>query len=95
MRKRMKISVKQQDVSNKQEDAWTTKATVLIEQHLSESDFSVENFSEEMNMSRSALYKKLMAATGKSPLEFHGEPSDSSMVCARLSAGGQPLHLLR
>lgn len=64
------VSVKQQDVSNKQEDAWTTKATALIEQHLSESDFSVENFSEEMNMSRSALYKKLMAATGKSPLEF-------------------------
>ena len=54
----------------RQEEAWIAKATALIEQHLSDSEFSVENFSEEMNMSRSALYKKLMAATGKSPLEF-------------------------
>jgi len=45
-------------------------ATEVIEKHLDESEFSVENFSMEMNLSRSALYKKLMAATGKSPLEF-------------------------
>lgn len=64
------VSLKQEDISRKQEDAWIAKATALIELHLSDSEFSVENFSEEMNLSRSALYKKLMAATGKSPLEF-------------------------
>ena len=63
-------SGKQNDVLKRQEEAWIAKATALIEQHLSDSEFSVENFSEEMNMSRSALYKKLMAVTGKSPLEF-------------------------
>ena len=64
------VSLKQEDISRKQEDAWIAKATALIELHLSDSEFSVENFSEEMNLSRSALYKKLMVATGKSPLEF-------------------------
>lgn len=64
------FTIKQEEALRKQEEAWIAKATALIEQHLSDSEFSVENFSEEMNMSRSALYKKLMAATGKSPLEF-------------------------
>ena len=68
--KQEEASGKQNDVLKRQEEAWIAKATALIEQHLSDSEFSVENFSEEMNMSRSALYKKLMAATGKSPLEF-------------------------
>ncbi len=46
------------------------KATQIIEEHIDATDFSVEALSEEMNLSRSALYKKLMTATGKSPLEF-------------------------
>lgn len=45
-------------------------AIQVIEKHLDDTEFSVEAFSEEMNLSRSALYKKLMTATGKSPLEF-------------------------
>ena len=61
---------KEPETSNKQEDAWIRRATAVIENHLAESEFSVENFSEEMNLSRSALYKKLMSTTGKSPLEF-------------------------
>lgn len=61
---------KEPDVQRKQEDAWIARATAIIEQHLTDSEFSVENFSEEMNLSRSALYKKLMATTDKSPLEF-------------------------
>ena len=60
----------EQETSNKQEDAWIAKASAIIEHHLSDSEFSVESFSEEMNLSRSALYKKMMATTGKSPLEF-------------------------
>mgnify|MGYP000603369873 FL=1 len=34
------------------------------------SEFSVEELSAQIGMSRSGLYKKLMQITGKSPLEF-------------------------
>ena len=37
---------------------------------MSNSDFSVEDFSAAVGMTRSHLYKKLMAITGKSPLEL-------------------------
>lgn len=46
------------------------KATKIVEEHLSDTDFSVEAFGEAMCMSRSALYKKLMAISGRSPIEF-------------------------
>ncbi|WP_196795664.1 two-component regulator propeller domain-containing protein [Segatella oris] len=46
------------------------QATETVEAHLADAEFSVERFSEEMNLSRSALYKKLMNETGQSPLEF-------------------------
>ena len=49
---------------------FVSRATAVVESHLADNDFSVEQFSEEMLHSRSALYKKLMAATGKSPLDF-------------------------
>lgn len=46
------------------------KAHEVIQQHLADADFSVEDFAREMLVSRSALYKKLMATTGVSPIEF-------------------------
>lgn len=46
------------------------QATAIVEAHLADAAFSVERFSEEMNLSRSALYKKLMSETGQAPLEF-------------------------
>lgn len=33
-------------------------------------DFSVEDFSAAMHMNRVTLYRKILALTGKSPLEF-------------------------
>lgn len=42
----------------------------VVELSLSDSDFSVEDLSRELAMSRVHLYKKLQALTGKSPLEF-------------------------
>jgi DNA-binding response OmpR family regulator len=42
----------------------------FVEQHISDPDFSVEDLSRELAMSRVHLYKKLQALTGKSPLEF-------------------------
>lgn len=46
------------------------KAITLVEKNISEPKFSVEDLSHELGMSRVYLYKKLMAITGKSPIEF-------------------------
>lgn len=42
----------------------------IVEEHIADADFSVEDLSHELGMSRVHLYKKLQALTGKSPLEF-------------------------
>jgi signal transduction histidine kinase/ligand-binding sensor domain-containing protein/DNA-binding response OmpR family regulator len=42
----------------------------IVEDHISDPDFSVEELSREMAMSRVHLYKKLLSLTGKSPIEF-------------------------
>lgn len=47
-----------------------TRAMQVVQDHLSEATFTVENLSTEVGMSRGHLYKKLMLITGKSPLEF-------------------------
>nr|WP_321408583.1 two-component regulator propeller domain-containing protein [uncultured Carboxylicivirga sp.] len=46
------------------------KAISCVEKNISEARFSVEDLSRELGMSRVYLYKKLMAITGKSPVEF-------------------------
>lgn len=46
------------------------RAHDVVQQHLADADFSVEDFAREKLVSRSALYKKLMATTRVSPIEF-------------------------
>ncbi|HEY4149182.1 MAG TPA: two-component regulator propeller domain-containing protein [Chitinophagaceae bacterium] len=46
------------------------QALELVEKNISEPDFSVEDMSKALYMSRVALYKKLIALTGKTPIEF-------------------------
>lgn len=46
------------------------KAIRIVEENMDNSEFSVEDFSAQIGVSRSGLYKKLMSITGKSPLEF-------------------------
>ena len=41
-----------------------------IEEHIQDMDYSVAQLSASVGMTRGHLYKKLMAITGKSPLEF-------------------------
>ncbi|MNS53355.1 HTH-type transcriptional regulator ChbR [compost metagenome] len=43
---------------------------LVIEKNISNSEFSVEELSAEVNMSRVALYKKVLTLTGKTPVEF-------------------------
>ena len=42
----------------------------IVEQNLTNKDFSVEELSRHLGMSRVLLYKKLLALTGKTPIEF-------------------------
>lgn len=46
------------------------KVVACIEKNLSKTDFSVEELSHEVGVSRVHLYKKMLAITGKSPLEY-------------------------
>ncbi len=46
------------------------KAVEEVEKNIAESEFSVEDLSKALLMSRVALYKKLLSLTGKAPLDF-------------------------
>ena len=46
------------------------KALLVVENNISDADFSVDKLSREIGMSRVHLYKKLTSLTGKSPIEF-------------------------
>ena len=45
-------------------------AVKYVEDNIARSDLSVEELSKELGMSRVHLYKKLLAITGKTPIEF-------------------------
>lgn len=46
------------------------KALNIVEENIANIEFSVEELSEHLGLSRGHLYKKLMSVTGKSPSEF-------------------------
>ncbi|MGD9928379.1 MAG: two-component regulator propeller domain-containing protein [Mangrovibacterium sp.] len=46
------------------------KAIAIVEEHISDTEFSVEELGAAVGLSRSHLYKKLMSITGKGPAEF-------------------------
>lgn len=46
------------------------KALKIVEENISDSDFSVNTLSDKLAMSRSNLYKKIMALTGSGPSDF-------------------------
>ena len=52
------------------DELFLQKAIDIVEQNLSNSDFSINMFIAEMSMSRSVLYRKLKALTGQSITEF-------------------------
>jgi DNA-binding response OmpR family regulator len=52
------------------EEKFMFKVTEVIENHLSEEDFSVEQFGEELAMGRVQVYRKLKALTGLSPNKY-------------------------
>lgn len=46
------------------------KALTLVEKNMDNSEYSIEQFSREMAMSRSNLHRKIFALTGQSAREF-------------------------
>jgi len=60
----------QELVSNPLDEEFLNKAVAIVEKYLDNSEFSVEEFSSEMCMSRSGLHLKLKAITGESAGDF-------------------------
>lgn len=46
------------------------KAISIVEENISETEFSVEELAASLNISRSYFYKKMLKITGKKPIEF-------------------------
>jgi signal transduction histidine kinase/ligand-binding sensor domain-containing protein/DNA-binding response OmpR family regulator len=52
------------------DEQFLKQALTVVEKNLDNPDFSVEDLSREMFLSRVAFYKKILSLTGKAPLEF-------------------------
>jgi YesN/AraC family two-component response regulator len=52
------------------DEKFLTKVMEVIERHISEEEFSIEQFGKEVGMSRTQLHRKLKALSGKSPSNF-------------------------
>ena len=53
-----------------QDKTFVTRLREIIQQHLANSDFSVERLGEEIGLSRVQLYRKVKVLTGKTPVEL-------------------------
>ncbi len=52
------------------DEQFLQNAVAIIETNLSESSFDINAFAEELNISKSSLYRKIKTITGLSPIEF-------------------------
>lgn len=52
---------------NSLDEQLLAQVKIVVERHIDDSDFSVEQFASCLNMSRMQLYRKLKSLTGKSP----------------------------
>lgn len=65
------INIIPSDIScSSADDRFLNRAIQIVEEHLTESEFSVDDFMREIGMSRSSLHLKLKALTNKSTTEF-------------------------
>lgn len=67
--KKTEISPDQITIS-KADELFVTKIITLVEKNLDNSEYSVEDFSQDMCMSRANLYRKINSITGLTPSEF-------------------------
>jgi CheY-like chemotaxis protein/AraC-like DNA-binding protein/two-component sensor histidine kinase len=52
------------------DEKFISRVNEIIEKHLSEDKFSIEEFNDEIGMSKTQIYRKLKALTGKSPSRY-------------------------
>ena len=76
-RERLKGHIKQELIVNPKEvditsdnDIFLASIMKLMEEHMSDEDFSIDMLAAELNISRSMLYRKLQSITGQSPVKF-------------------------
>lgn len=81
-KKKMDIIPSEQEITSADE-RFLRKALDTVEQRLGRSDFSVEDLAKAMNVSRVALYKRILTLTGHTPSEF--------IRTVRVRRGGQLL----
>lgn len=56
--------------ASSQNDKFIKDATEIVEKNIDDPDFSVDQLSHDLFMSRVTLYKKIVSITGKTPIEF-------------------------
>jgi signal transduction histidine kinase/ligand-binding sensor domain-containing protein/DNA-binding response OmpR family regulator len=65
------LDVSPSDIENDlPEDDFIKKVLEIIENNMASSEFSVDNLRQELLLSRTSMYKKVLAVTGKTPIEF-------------------------
>ncbi|MDP2335069.1 MAG: two-component regulator propeller domain-containing protein [Bacteroidota bacterium] len=68
---RTKMLIEPKDISiTSLDEKFMAKALDIIEKHMGNVNFSVEEFSRQMGVSRMQLYNKIVSLTGSTPLEF-------------------------
>lgn len=65
-----KAEVAEEERLCSQDKTFVTRLREIIQQHLADSDFSVERLGEEIGLSRVQLYRKVKVLTGKTPVEL-------------------------
>lgn len=68
---RQKVDVSPSEITiTPLDEQFVKSALKIVEDNIANSDFTVEMLAQQIYMSRSALYKKIMAVTGLGPAEF-------------------------
>ncbi|HLZ86288.1 MAG TPA: ATP-binding protein, partial [Puia sp.] len=71
MKKRVDIAPGEVEVEPERTEAdFVREAVAVLEKNMANADFSVEDWSRELGLSRTTLYKRILAATGKTPIGF-------------------------
>ncbi|MEO8853087.1 MAG: two-component regulator propeller domain-containing protein [Ginsengibacter sp.] len=52
------------------DEKFMKQALEIVEKHIDDPEFSVEDFSRDMYMTRITLYRKILSLTGRTPIEF-------------------------
>ncbi len=68
--KQVEVNPSEPEVEEEAEDQFVRKALAIIEKNMGDAEFNVDNLRQELYMSRTSLYKKVLALTGQTPIEF-------------------------